>query len=139
MKRIAFLKGKTTTIRLMLSLGLLIGSFGFSASTAVAQTPYLFRTYQCSGNFSYLTLNINQSGATIWGDMGGDYISGFVSQDSLSGASTITFTRYGMGFTQTYTGKIEVGRCSTAGCPGVLLHGMFTHNGSGKYGWYASR
>ena len=142
MKRKTFLKRTTTTktIGLILSLGLLISSVLFSPLTAQAQTMSLAGNWHCSQNFWDSTLSITQSGLSIGGTLDGDYISGYLTQDPASGAVTgITFTRYGSGFTQTYTGKVETGRCTTVGCPVVLLHGMFNHNGTGKYGWYASR
>ena len=121
-----------------------MGSLLLGTSYALAGCPYVQATYNLSQNFGGQTLTLNQSGATISGTV----YDGTGTPTSISGSlscpdfgpATISFTRFGSGFTQQFTGTI-VPSCPRPGvaCTAALLYGRFSHNGSGAYGWYAAR
>lgn len=145
--RTLLIKAKVLFFVTALSGGMLQGQFGFTNSTAMAQSPPpVVGEYLLSANFDCgAKLHITtQFGFFIEGiveaDSRMDGMTGSVSVNSLSGEVSITFTRTGPGFTQVYKGKFVPNGCrTTAGCQYTFIYGTFSHNGSGTFGWYATR
>jgi hypothetical protein len=108
-------------------LSLLLGS-----SSALAACPELATTkWDLSQNFwptNQLTMDASGTTGNI------DNFTSAISSVTCTG-STITFRRSGSDFFQDYRGTIER-FCATV-CVPRLMHGTFTHNSTGLYGWYA--